>query len=200
MPTDYSAVAARAMDDVRAKVPFKSLNKLHDATDADFQRDRRELAEDKVLVIRSAKGLDLDQRVALIEQEGAGNCAEMATLAHAFLRRQPNIRGLGMIGILPPGDHQFTVVGMDKTKLNLPISQWGSDCYIIDPWARIACPAANFAFAWKQKMRKWQSNEKFILDGAASMRAQRYVWIDPVSPAWFNQMESAPRMLMEYIP
>jgi len=123
-----------------------------------------------------AKGLlsnlrsDLSLSAKLAERARAGNCYEMTALALRYLNNNHDWHSgpTAMIS-LTDGNHCFAVVGLeaddwDQAELLVakPLRDWGDDCYIIDPWANVCCPADQYELEFHCKMFSWSMKGKEI--------------------------------------
>jgi hypothetical protein len=106
---------------------------------------------------------NLKELATVISRRGenaAGNCYEQSILAYSYL--QDN---LGMIEIIldivslkPPGNHNIVAINQPRNSEGIypkDFSDWGEDAFVVDPWAKIACPAREYPSKWVAKMTKW---------------------------------------------
>lgn len=192
-------IARRAFEHARATYTIKSSNKFHPNSPAKQLRWAQAVPGVGYLRMDRDDGfLPTSQEYGdRARQEGIGNCHELAVIASNYLKAH-GVSDVGLVGILPPGDHQFAVIGLNKADVNKPFAQWGDHVYIIDPWANILCRAKDFPFAWKQKMRKWKSDNKKIINGPETAKQRNWVWMDPTTETWLNQMETCKRDYLTY--
>ena len=82
--------------------------------------------------------LEAAQRAA---QYRAGNCAEHAAVAYAYLYEKARGSGIGLVSRVSckkPGDHAFVVIGRDP-KGDGSVASWGAKAVIVDAWGRFVC-------------------------------------------------------------
>ncbi|WP_017739409.1 dermonecrotic toxin domain-containing protein [Pseudomonas sp. CBZ-4] len=121
----------------------------------------------------------------LIIKTGAGNCGEMALLARDIISKSG-----GRAYEWGAGDaHSFTVVGGPSTTVNgtLDFSEaiW-ADAWIVDPWAGITCPAADYTQRLRSTLAAWDKAGWRIRSGAKpDMR--------PLDPEWVDTLVNKPK-------
>jgi len=78
-------------------------------------------------------------RAARAEQDGAGNCSEIAAACFMQLRRS----GVHPIDYmtLTNGDHAFVVIGRGRDSDDTDCSRWGDAAVVCDAWVEAAYPA-----------------------------------------------------------
>lgn len=109
---------------------------------------------------------------------GAGNCGEMAALSREMISNSG-----GRAYEWHAGDsHAFTVVGGPTTipqgSVNFAEQPW-ADAWIVDPWAGIACPAAQYTRELEQTMGKWAKDGWTIRAGTQeAMSPTDQQWLD----------------------
>jgi hypothetical protein len=177
-------LAKRALEHVRAACVHKSSNKWHTKSPAKQSRSYRNDYVVNAMRADFRKGLlgGYSFYGDVAEHNGTGNCGEMSFMAWNFVCR--NGGTAAVLCFAQPGDHQFAVVGFragDETK---PMSEWDQNAYICDAWANIVCPPAQYEIAWKQKMRKWHTDNKQLTSPTGL--------IDPTSSAWFHSVSKTP--------
>lgn len=90
-----------------------------------------------------------------------GNCTEMASLAIFFLRVEPVDCYLAQIA--DPGDHVFCVVSPSRPMAeSISKIKDEANAWVIDPWANIACPAANYMALLRAKFETWNAAGKRV--------------------------------------
>ncbi|MEG3129256.1 hypothetical protein SC171_11230 [Pantoea cypripedii] len=107
---------------------------------------------------------------------GMGNCDEMSGIAEQIINNSGgHARKYNM-----PGKHVFTLVGKVPAGAtdNVHFSDYGK-CWIVDPWANIACKASEYTEKFKEKMEKWAGEGKLLLSKAG--------WISPMAPEWVDE-------------
>jgi hypothetical protein len=128
---------------------------------------------------------------------GAANCHGLATLAMFYLLHN-DVLPLVLVGLAPPGDHEFLVLGFDKQThgtmnrmVTKPLEQWGDGVFICDPWAKIACRADQYHTAWLAQMTSW-SGKGTTVDHKG--------WIDPLRQDWVSSIQQCKRTVDFSIP
>lgn len=128
----------------------------------------------------------------IILKTGAGNCDQMAHVAHALLRF--NGAAAQVWGMTPPA-HAFVVVGIQPPTLGTTVDfkepGWAG-LWICDPWAEIVCPAADYMRQLNIKMHAW-----FLQDFSVFFKDQgTYRWGKANDPQWLallNQSVKRPQ-------
>ena len=121
----------------------------------------------------------------LIVKTGAGNCGEMALLSRDIIHKSGGIAREWHVG----DAHSFTVVGGPigpaSATVNFKEAAW-ADAWIVDPWAGIACPAAEYTQQLKTTMAKWDKAGWKIRAGANAN-------MSPLDPDWIDTLVEKPK-------
>ncbi|MCL9845622.1 type III effector protein [Ralstonia solanacearum] len=181
--TDIAHAAAKAIPYVRSLLPLKSDNKDYGEDDAcippsklaryhEDARDSRTILLNKIQCEiyaleatwrQSRQAPDFGALASIIASKGAsaaGNCYEQAILAYDFLRTRLTDASLpiDIVSLEHPGNHNFVVIGQSTDgngRYPKQFSDWHPDAFIVDPWTKIACRAADYPQKWSEKMEKW---------------------------------------------
>jgi hypothetical protein len=121
----------------------------------------------------------------LIIKTGAGNCGEMALLSRDIINKSG-----GRAYEWGAGDaHSFTVVGGPSGPVSGTVdfseAVW-AEAWIVDPWAGIACPAADYTQQLKTTLAKWDKNGWKIRSGAKAD-------MSPLDPEWMDTLINQPK-------
>ncbi|WP_240435178.1 type III effector protein [Ralstonia solanacearum] len=180
---DIARAAAAAIPYVRSLLPLKSDNKDYGEDDArippsklpwyhEEARDNRTILLNKIQCEiyalentwkQSRQAPDFGALARIITSKGAcaaGNCYEQAVLAYDFLRMRLTDANLpiDIVSLEHPGDHNFVAIGQSADgngQYPMQFSDWHPDAFIVDPWTKIACRAADYPQQWSEKMEKW---------------------------------------------
>ncbi len=121
----------------------------------------------------------------LILKTGAGNCGEMALLSKDIIQKSGGIAREWHAG----DAHSFTVVGgpigTASATVDFKEAAW-ADAWIVDPWAGIACPAAEYTQQLKSTMAKWD-------EAGWKIRAGANANMSPLDPDWINTLVEKPK-------
>lgn len=181
---DIAHAAAAAIPYVRSLLPLKSDNKDYGEDDArippsklaryhEDARDNRTILLNKIQCEiyaleatwrQSRQAPDFGALARIITSKGAsaaGNCYEQAVLAYDFLRMRLTDANLpiDIVSLERPGDHNFVAIGQSTDsngQYPKQFSNWHPDAFIVDPWTRIACRAADYPRQWSEKWRNGQ--------------------------------------------
>lgn len=185
-PADFAQWPARRQNQFYAEHAKASVDKALTATGlgpgntvrsaADLAR--ADAAHMTVEWLRRTANLKAADAGDLIMKTGAGNCGEMALLSREIIRQSG-----GMAREWNAGDaHVFTVVGGPGGNVGATVDFSGAawaDAWIVDPWAGIACPAAEYTEQLKTTMARWDKAGLRIRSGAqADMSPQDAQWLD----------------------
>lgn len=118
--------------------------------------------------------------IAAFDKESAGNCYDMAMYALARAV-QAEVLPVEQI-MLQGGDHSFIALGrFDRVNGAATDLQrwesWGGSAFVCDPWANIACAAADYPQRFDDKMRKWSREGKKVGYWESPVK---YSWIDAI--------------------
>src|SRR5262249_2959089 len=102
-------------------------------------------------------------------------CGELAVVAFFFLKKE-NVQPVKVVQLKSPGDHVFVVLGSPTNLAD--VDSWGSDVFICDPWANIACSSNQYKVQWLTKMTSWSAKGKWLWGD----KTQRF--IDPLGDDW----------------
>lgn len=121
----------------------------------------------------------------LIIKTGAGNCGEMALLSRDIIQKSG-----GRAYEWGAGDaHSFTVVGGPSGAVSDTVdfteAAW-ADAWIVDPWAGIACPAADYTQQLKRTLAEWDKAGLRIRSGANPD-------MSPLDPEWMDTLINQPK-------
>lgn len=121
----------------------------------------------------------------LIIKTGAGNCGEMALLSRDIINKSG-----GRAYDWGAGDaHSFTVVGGPSGAVNGTVdfaeAVW-ADAWVVDPWAGIACPAADYTQQLKSTLAEWDKAGVRIRSGAKPD-------MSPLDPEWMDTLFNQPK-------
>ncbi|XLV70669.1 type III effector protein (plasmid) [Ralstonia syzygii subsp. celebesensis] len=181
---DIACAAAAAIPYVRSFLPLKSDNKDYGEDDArvppsklpwyhEEARDNRTIPLNKIQCEiyalentwkQSRQAPDFGALARIITSKGAcaaGNCYEQAVLAYDFLRMRLTDANLpiDIVSLEHPGDHNFVAIGQSTDgngQYPMQFSDWHPDAFIVDPWTKIACRAADYPQQWSEKWRNGQ--------------------------------------------
>ena len=121
----------------------------------------------------------------LIMKTGAGNCGEMAILARDILNKSGARATEWHVG----DTHAFTVVGGPPGDVGPTVDfsepAWAS-AWIVDPWADIACPAADYMAQLQATMAKWDEAGWKIREGIKRN-------MSPTDPDWLHRLINQPK-------
>jgi hypothetical protein len=103
---------------------------------------------------------ELAQIISSKGEMAAGNCYEQAILAYDYLHDNLKEAGvtLDIASLKPPGNHNIVTINQPKNSEGIypkEFSDWNEDAFVVDPWAKIACPAREYPKEWVEKMTKW---------------------------------------------
>jgi len=90
----------------------------------------------------------------------AGNCFEHAAVAASYLAAQNGPVPVFDVVQIPNLDHAFVVIGEPKPAVGdypMLFANWSYDAAICDGWARICCPARDYAELWDITMNNWHA-------------------------------------------
>jgi hypothetical protein len=108
----------------------------------------------------------------------AGNCFEQcaAAMIHITWKLKGADTPFNIVTLASPGDHAFIALGQPLASRIYPkdFANWDAGAVICDPWAKIACKAAEYPAKWKAKMAKWDARELSI------GRAKPATWSDAI--------------------
>ncbi|MGU9856977.1 dermonecrotic toxin domain-containing protein [Pseudomonas sp. LF245] len=121
----------------------------------------------------------------LIMKTGAGNCGEMALLSKDIINKSG-----GRAYEWGAGDaHSFTVVGGPSGGVSGTVdfaeAAW-ADAWIVDPWAGIACPAAEYTQQLKNTLVAWDKAGLKIRSGTNAN-------MNPLDPEWLDTLIDQPK-------
>lgn len=120
-----------------------------------------------------------------VVKAGAGNCGEMSTLSREII----NNSGGHAYEWFAGDSHAFTLVGgpskkpLGSVKFDEP--EW-ADAWVVDPWAGIASPAAQYTQKLEQVMRKWAADGWVI-------RTSTDDAMSPTSKQWLDTLIADPK-------
>ncbi|CAN7524414.1 hypothetical protein [Duganella sp. LjRoot269] len=138
---------------------FKSANKYSAKKAWSEEKPRLLASNSAVKQIRAVKG-DRPAMVRAALASKGHNCFDLSLIAQDYLRSSGK---QAILGGTP--DHVFVVVGaIEPGPMPKDMTKWPQDLAICDPWANIACLAKDYPEKFTEKMGKWDSKEKFILD------------------------------------
>lgn len=114
----------------------------------------------------------------------AGNCQEMAGAAAQLIVSNG---GQGTVYAVDyQGSHAFTLVGRVPASAQDHVGlQDYEDCWVVDPWAGLVCPAQDYCHAFDQKMAKWAGQHKAL--------SWNNEWIEPTDPHWLLAVMNGPK-------
>lgn len=174
-------ILERTLLKVSAMFAFKAPNKVY--LNRDFGPDQpikrwmysQQGFDDRVRALEELRGIPAGRMVAEVERRLAasipmsGCCGELAGMAfHELLKLRGEMdavvgRPVQVYLVDTPfdktGSHSFVLVNEPA----LPCAQASAGAMVLDPWARIVCPAEAFKEAWILKMRKWTNRGMVIL-------------------------------------
>ena len=189
--TTYRSLGKQAVDGLRAAIK---------AIDADMAKVFIESCEDLVELDKARIIFQTNAAPADPWMARAGNCGELAELAHQRMERvhlpficqaRLSTRDDHFVDG-HQGDHVFTIFGLhlinhlsDFSHPNPPVLLEPKDrthlrsAWIIDPWVNLCCRIDEYPSRFWAKMREWSGNGKQIRVGGA--------WInpDPLSNSWY---------------
>ncbi len=157
---------------------------------ATLQEIRRVEAAEPVVMWTSSK-IGQPDYTEIILKTGAGNCDQMAHVAHALIRQNGGRSERWCIR----GAHAFVVVGTPPAASTLNFREPGwADVWISDPWVDIACPAQDYMHQLNTKMIEWhlQDINVFFKDG----NSQR--WGGATDPVWTRQLNDNEKLSIEH--
>lgn len=135
--------------------------------------------------LRQTADLRAPYAADLIMKTGAGNCGEMALLSREIIRKSG-----GTAVEWRAGDaHMFTVIGGPSGAVGATTDFSGpawADAWIVDPWADIACPAAEYTQQLQATMAKWDTAGLKIRTGANPN-------MSPRDPEWLDTLVKQPK-------
>lgn len=106
------------------------------------------------------------------------NCDELALAAHDWLAQTKSAD----VCMLQMSGHVATVVGkLPDHALSKDMTEWPSHLSICDPWLNDACLAKDYPARFKEKMQKWENDDKLIKVGGD--------WISPLDPTWMKLID-----------
>lgn len=120
-----------------------------------------------------------------VVKAGAGNCGEMSALSREII----NTSGGRAYEWFAGDSHVFTVVGgpsnkpLGSVKFDQP--EW-ADAWVVDPWAGIATPAAQYTQKLEQVMRNWTADGWIIRNSSNDA-------MSPTSEQWLNTLITEPK-------
>ncbi|MBV4482100.1 dermonecrotic toxin domain-containing protein [Pseudomonas khavaziana] len=121
----------------------------------------------------------------MIMKTGAGNCGEMAILAHDILTKSGARAAEWHVG----DAHAFAVVGGPtgdvKPTVDFSEPSW-ANAWVVDPWADIACPAPEYMAQLKATMAKWDKAGWKIREGIKRD-------MSPLDPDWLDRLVNQPK-------
>lgn len=113
----------------------------------------------------------------IILKTGAGNCDQMAHVAHELIRTNG---GVSQIWGSRPPTHAFVVVGKTPSSLvetqDFTEDDW-QGLWICDPWARIACPANQYLNAFNERVRDWSGQHMSVYYKGQWERIENSSWL-----------------------
>lgn len=156
-------------------------NQVHSAADL----ARADAAAMTLGWLRRTANLKASSAGDLIMKSGAGNCGEMAILARDLLNKSGVRAAEWHVG----DAHAFTVIGGPKGAIRPTVDfsepAW-ANAWVVDPWADIACPAADYTAQLQATMDKWDKAGWKIRDGInRNMR--------PTDPTWMDTLINQPK-------
>ena len=110
-----------------------------------------------------------------------GNCLEQAAIAYFYLVDK-GVQPVWLLSLKEPGDHVF--VGLGEIKEVISLERWGSDAFVCDPWANIACRFQEYKTDWLAKMTKWAKDGKTLDTGPQKKESDPLGFIDPRRIEW----------------
>jgi hypothetical protein len=119
------------------------------------------LQSDWTMKDKMAEEEGLRQIAAKTRAAKGGNCNEMSAVAAVVLLDHEETHPVTVVNIGGSGIsvHTMVVVGAVAVgadgSLPKDMSSWGDDVAVCDPWANIACKAADYPQQWRDKMSKW---------------------------------------------
>ncbi|WP_135291820.1 dermonecrotic toxin domain-containing protein [Pseudomonas kairouanensis] len=120
-----------------------------------------------------------------VVKAGAGNCGEMAALSREII----NTSGGRAYEWFAGDSHAFTVVGgpsnISSGSVRFDQPEW-ADAWVVDPWAGIACPAAQYTQKLGQTMRKWAADGWVI-------RTSTDDAMSPTNKQWLDALIAEPK-------
>ncbi|WP_178088140.1 dermonecrotic toxin domain-containing protein [Pseudomonas sp. GL93] len=156
-------------------------NQVHSAADL----ARADAATLTLGWLRRTANLKAPNAGDLIMKTGAGNCGEMAILARDLLNKSGARAAEWQAG----DAHAFTVIGgpQGPARPTLDFSEpaW-ANAWIVDPWAGIACPAADYTQQLHATMEKWAKAGWKIRDGIKRN-------MSPLDPDWMDRLINQPK-------
>jgi hypothetical protein len=153
---------------------LKSLNKFYGervfddpAKTALYSEERAKtklICQNMAGTLSTANTLEWVRRSAASGRPISGNCGTQALVAYqwlidngvaldAALRRPVQVLRIEMPS---PADHAFVVVNHEQG-LPATVDSFKPGAMVLDPWAKIVCPAQAFARVWLTKMAKWSA-------------------------------------------
>lgn len=119
---------------------------------------------------------ELSKIIGTGENIDAGNCLEYSIVARNYVLSKEKHAHVHMIKLVE-GDHIFVAIGIEKPEGLTPnVSNWGKDVWICDPWAGIACPCAEYAKQWEDKMDEWAGKGKRLMCKAGLQNPSDTAW------------------------
>lgn len=96
----------------------------------------------------------------LARAQKAGNCFEHAAVAATFMSEQQGQVPVFDIIQIPTLDHAFLIIGQPAPPNGvypMQFANFAADAAICDGWARICCPARDYATIWDRTMNVWNA-------------------------------------------
>lgn len=167
-------VLESALTYTRAQFPLKSFNKFYrdkvfddpakNALYSEASMRHKLLCQNVAGKLSAARQLEWVRRSCASGRPISGNCGMQALVAyHQLIENAAALdRALGRpvqvlrIEMPPPADHAFVIVNHEQA-LPDTVNGFGPGAMVLDPWAKIVCPAQAFARVWLAKMAKWSA-------------------------------------------
>lgn len=174
----YAEHAKHAVDQALKATGLGPGNQVRSAKDL----ARADAASMTVQWLRRTADLRAPNAGDLILKTGAGNCGEMALLARRIINQSGGAAVEWDAGDL----HTFTVIGGPSTPtVDFAGPAW-ADAWVVDPWAGIACPAADYTRQLKATLVEWDKAGVKIREGRRS-------GVSPLDPQWLDTLIEQPK-------
>lgn len=188
-----------AVEQARAALPLKALNKYN----ASWDGERRKKFEEAARLQGMMKGMALDERNPKAWIEGmvpflkddvkTGTCLHYAAIAFTLLAAKGKGNTVELIG-WKEGDksvnHAAVIVNRSDSKL---LDLWSpkdhgktSTIFVADPWANIACKTHEYPDRWKARLSGWASKGKIAVVNWIDNKPVETAASDFKSSDWLN--------------